>query len=410
MKRARRAPSHGNAEAPRAGDSRYSDATKAAVQTTTARVREMHRAIAGKTFDALAQIPFIAGPAALVRMAHDTIAGGVYNAIHHGAEGALGAAALIERQLPPADDNSAPGRLVTGMRSALNAAFGDHLANAGNALAIPMGLYADGRRIALDSAALDAAYPAGNGRLALFIHGLAFDEHCWQATSAGEIDFGQRLQRDFGHTPLYLRYNTGLPITDNGAHLAALLDTLIAAWPEPVTSLLLVGHSMGGLVARNACEQAANEARYWPQVTTMLICLGSPHLGSPVERLGQAVTAALQMNEITAPLGTIAEARSQGIKDLRFGPEAAPLTPHDIALRFIGSSLSRDTEHPLAEWFGDGLVTLGSATGHPLTGNVRSTRLGGIAHMGLLTAPRVYRQIRRWIKELDNEHKSEPVS
>lgn len=404
MKRARRNSPHAAAADATTtdGGSPYSDATKAAVQTTTARIHEMHQAIAGKTFTALAQIPFVAGPAAFVRMAHDAIAGGIYAAIHHGAEGTLNAAAAIERQLPTADDDAPPGRIASGMRSVLNAAFGDHLADSGNALAIPMGIHVDGRRIALDSAALDAAFPGGGGKLALFIHGLAFDEHCWQASNEGEVDFGKRLQAQFGYTPLHLRYNTGLPIAENGARLAELLETLLAAWPEQVSSLLLIGHSMGGLVARNACEQAAAADLYWPQATNMLICLGSPHLGSPVERLGQATTRALQVSDVTAPLGTIAAARSQGIKDLRFGPGASPLTPHDIALRFIGSSLTRDTEHPLAEWFGDGLVTLGSATEHPLTGNVRSTRLGGIAHMGLLTAPRVYGQIRRWLREIED--------
>lgn len=377
----------------------YSDAAKVAVQETNARVREMHRAIAAQSFDILTRIPLVAGPAAVVQKAHDAIAGGVYAAIHHGTGGVLGAAASVERNLPDSAGEQPPGRLASGVRSALNAAFGDHLEQAGNVLAIAMGIYRNGVMLALDRPALAAAFPAPGKRLCVFIHGLAFDEHCWQPAGADEVDFARALQADFGFTPLTLRYNTGLPIADNGARLAGLLEDLLAAWPEPVDDLLLIGHSMGGLIARAACETGAASDLHWPQVTSMLVCLGSPHLGSPVERLGQAVTVALDKHAITAPLGRIAAARSQGVKDLRHGPGANAATPHAIALRFLGSTLTDDVDHPLAEWFGDGLVTMGSATRHPVTGDVQSARLGGIAHMALTTEPRVYAQIKAWLAE-----------
>lgn len=387
-------------------NSGYSDAARHAIKETASRVEEMHRAIAGKSFDTLAQVPLVAGPAAVVRQLHDAIAGGVYAAIRHGTDGVLGAAAMIERQLPEGvDDGNPPSRMASTVKSALNAAFGDHFADTGNVMAIAMGVFVGGHAVPIDTVALDAAFPAGNGRLCLFIHGLAFDEHCWEindgtaASDDGKQDFGQALHTDFGLTPLYLRYNTGLPIADNGARLATLLEALLAAWPEPVEELLLIGHSMGGLIARNACEQAAAAQLFWPQVTRMLICLGSPHLGSPVERLGHAVNTALNSNRITAPLGKIAEARSQGVKDLRHGPGADPTAAHGIAFRFLGSTLTDDIDHPLADWLGDGLVTLGSATEHPIVGDVQSVRLGGIAHMALTTEARVYAQIKAWLTE-----------
>ena len=376
-----------------------SDAAKTAVQETSARVREMHQAIADQSFDVLARIPLVAGPAALVRTAHDAIAGGVYAAIHHGSAGLLGAAAMVERNRPESAGEQPPGQLVRSLRSALNAAFGDHLAQTGNVLAIAMGIYHHGMPLASERDAIAAAFPAAGRRLCLLIHGLAFDEHCWQPAEAHEVEFAGALETEFGYTPLYLRYNTGLPIADNGARLAALLEELIAAWPEPVDDLLLIGHSMGGLVAREACEVAADSDLRWPQVTSMLICLGSPHLGSPVERLGHAVNIALEQHAITAPLGKIAARRSQGVKDLRHGPGASAVTPHAIALRFLGGTLTDDVDHPLAGWFGDGLVTMGSATDHPVTGDVKSARIGGIAHMALTTEPRVLAQIRSWLTE-----------
>ena len=401
MKRSREKPHPPVTQpAPAAATSGYSDAARLAVQETSARVQEMHRAIAGKSFDVLTGIPLIAGPAAFAKVMHDAISGGIYAAIHHGATGVFGATAAIERQLPEAEGS--PSRAVSSLRSALNAAFGDHLAGIGNILAIDMGLHVDSRPVPLTTEALDLAFPAAGKRLCLFIHGLAFDEHCWESTNDGEVDFGARLQHELGYTPLYLRYNTGLSIADNGTRLAALLEALLAAWPEEVAELLLIGLSMGGLIARNACEQAAAADLYWPQTCSMLICLGSPHLGSPLERLGHTVNSALHMSDITAPLGKIAAARSQGVKDLRHGPGANPATPHDIALRFLGSTLTDDVDHPLADWFGDGLVTLGSATEHPITGDVKSIRLGGIAHMALLNEARVYAQIRSWLAEIDH--------
>ncbi|NJD24363.1 MAG: hypothetical protein FIB06_03050 [Betaproteobacteria bacterium] len=378
----------------------YSDAAKIAVQETTARAREMHEAIAATSFELLSRIPFVAGPAALVQKAHDAIAGGVYDAVHHGAGGLLGAAALVEHNLPENPDEQPQGLLAGGVRSALNAAFGDHLAATGNVLAIDMAIHADDRPVALEPAALAAAFPGRGRRLCVFIHGLAFDERSWRTEKPDEIDFGPALQADFGYRPLYLRYNTGLAIADNGERLATLLECLLAAWPEPVDDLLLVGHSMGGLIARNACEIAAGKDFRWPQVTRMAVCLGSPHLGSPLERLGHGLNNALDAHAITAPLGKAGAARSRGVKDLRHGPGADPATPHDIALRFLGSTLTEDVDHPLAEWFGDGLVTLGSATDHPVTGDVKSARLGGIAHMALTTSPRVYRQIAAWLAEV----------
>lgn len=282
----------------------YSDAAKTAVQETTLRVKEMHGAIADKSFDILQKIPLVSGPASFVQSAHDTIAAGVYAAIHHGTGGLLGAAALLEKHSTGYTRGEPPGRLASGLRSALNGAFGDHLAASNNLLAISMAIHVDGAPVSLDAASLHAAFPNAGKRLCVFIHGLSCDEHCWEADKTAtkpEVNFGRQLHSEFGYTPLYLRYNTGLPIADNGAQLAVLLDELLDAWPQPDSELLIIGHSMGGLIALGACEQSANEGMAWPQAMRMLICLGSPHLGSPVERLGHLATSMLHLSKTTAP-------------------------------------------------------------------------------------------------------------
>jgi pimeloyl-ACP methyl ester carboxylesterase len=387
----------------------YSHLARTAVQQTARRVKEMHSVIAGTSFGILRRVPLLSGPAGLVETVHDAIAAGVYAAIHHGSGGVLTATAVIEQRHSLPD--KPPGRLASGVRGALNGVFGDHLADSKNPLATRMAIHIDGASLALDAESLRRAFPAPGKRICLFIHGLACDEFCWQpgrkaSDSAGS--FGDQLHAEFACTPLYLRYNSGLAISENGALLAALLEELLSAWPQADGELVIVGHSMGGLVALEACEQATAGARQWPRSTRMLICLGSPHLGSPLERLGQLANSALNASAITRPLGKIADARSQGIKDLREGPgrQRNSVASLAIAFRFLGASLSADAAHPLGRFIGDGLVPLSSALAHPIDGDVQTATLGQLGHMKLVSDPRVYRQIREWVADAYRESRS----
>jgi triacylglycerol esterase/lipase EstA (alpha/beta hydrolase family) len=389
----------------------YCSALKTGFQETTRRVQEMHRAIADLSFQASRWIPGMAGPVRLAQSAHDAIADGIYAAIRQSGGGLLAAAALLEQHAAaraPAEA-APPSRLATGLRSALNAAVGDHLASNANPLAITMGFYAAGHRIPLTADGLRAQFPDPGDRLGVFIHGLGCDEHSWQPSAEIAEDpsshpYGARLQADLGYTPLYLRYNTGLPIADNGRQLERLLSDLLAVWPRPVRELVLIGHSMGGLVARGACDEAAAENLPWLKPTRMVICLGSPHRGSPLAKLGHLTTAALHLSKVTAPLGKIAAARSAGVRDLRHGLRAqeertqAAAVASGVAYRFISANLTEDPDHPLGHILGDGLVTLHSATVPELSDDVDSVRLGGLGHMALLNEPRVYERIRQWLE------------
>ncbi len=390
----------------------YYSALKTGFQETTRRVQEMHRAIADLSFQASRWMPpGLAGPARLVKNAHDTITDGVYAAIRQSGGGLLAAAALLEQRAAanaPAP-TAPPSRLAIGLRSALNAAVGDHLASSANPLAITMGFYAAGYHpIPLTAAGLRACVPDPGDHLCIFIHGLGCDEQSWQpvAKTAGNAPsppYGERLQADLGYTPLYLRYNTGLPIADNSHQLARLLCDLLTAWPRPLRELVLIGHSMGGLVARGACDEAAAENLPWLKPTRMVICLGSPHRGAPLAKLGHLATAALHLSKVTAPLAKIAAARSAGVKDLRHGLRAqeertqAAAVASSVAYRFISANLTQDPDHPLGHILGDGLVTLGSATPPKLADDVDSVRLGGLGHMALLNEPRAYEWIRQWL-------------
>ncbi len=377
----------------------YSSTAKVALQQSTARVQEMHDAIAATSFGVFHKFPGLGDSTQLVQQTHNAIADGLYAAFHQASDGLLEVAGNMEKHSHAIDPaQPLPDRLTSDLRSAINSAFGEHLADTHNALAIQMGIYQDDRLMPLTRQALSAAWPENTNRLSIFIHGLACNEHCWEA-AANAVDMPRRLEAEAGYTALTLRYNTGLPIVENGARLASWLDELLSAWPCPVQELIIIGHSMGGLLARSAFEQSQWAEFNWPALTRMIICLGSPNLsGSPVEQLSQLTSTARRLAGMSESRGHMTTPRHHDIQDRHDGAEEqAPSLPN-IAWRFIGGSLTEDPDNPLGELVGDGLISLNSATLHELAGDVLSVRLGAVNHMGLLSDPRVYAQIVAWLK------------
>ena len=145
-----------------------------------------------------------------------------------------------------------------------------------------MAVRVDGLPIAPERAALAEAFPAATPRLVVFLHGLMESERGWHL--GGREDYGTRLAGDLGLTPVYVRYNSGRHISENGRSLADLLEQLVAAWPVPVEEVALVGHSMGGLVSRSAAHIAKLDGLAWVEHVRKVISLGSPHMGAPLEQ------------------------------------------------------------------------------------------------------------------------------
>lgn len=375
----------------------YGLALQAAFRETSVQVQDMHRAIASSTFSVLTRIPLLATPAKLIQRLHDKVVDGSYAAVRQTGQVVLTAATALERR-------AGPTQRFGALESALNGVFGDFLLTSNNPLAARMGFYANDQPLAMTAEAIHAACGDVTGKVVIFIHGLCLDEHCWAVAKPDptQCDFGLCLRDEAGFTPFYLRYNTGLGLDVNGAEFATQLDALVGAYPVPIESLVLIGHSMGGLVARTACDVAANQRLAWLDLAQMVICLGSPNAGSNLEKLGQLTTAGLHRFAITRPLGKLAEGRSTGIKHLRHGLHAAETrqtaAPH-LAYRFVGAGLTKRLDHPLSRLVGDGLVTFDSATAPNLHGNVKATRLGGLSHIGLLTSQVVYQQISDWLAE-----------
>ncbi len=396
--------------------------------TTT--VEEFHAAIARRPFEALELDPVTRVPAAAVRMLHDAIAGGVYWGLRSLMELAGDAAdwALIPlEQTPPAEEQPLPASLDLAL-SALNGFVGDHLERSGNALRTRMEFRHEGRTVALDAETLRRTYPGAGRKLAVFVHGLSCNEQSWRLYAEEtygdrETTYGSLLEQALGYTPLYLRYNSGLHVSENGALLAETMEELVNAWPVAVDEIVLVGHSMGGLVARSACHQGKQRRNGWIGPVRHIFCLGTPHLGAPLEKLGNVMGWALNVSDLTRPIANIVNGRSDGIKDLRFGylveedwrgRDANALLEdnrHDIpfldsaAHYFVAATVTQSPSDPLGFILGDMLVRFPSAVGrgvqparHVSFRAVNKSHLGMTTHLRLLNHPAVYDQIRFWLE------------
>jgi pimeloyl-ACP methyl ester carboxylesterase len=293
------------------------------------------------------------------------------------AAGACSPPRRWSRSGTPAFPSKPPGRLASGLRSALNGAFGDHLAASNNVLAIDMAIHVDGACLPLMPIRCAGPFPAPGKRLCLFIHGLACDEFCWQPGRRGQR-FGKLISAP---AACRIRLHAALPALQLGPGdqpktarcWRLLLEELLSAWPQADSELVIVGHSMGGLVALGACEQAMAAAMAMAAVNPDADLSRLAHLGSPLERLGQLANSALNASAITRPLGRIAERAARGSRTCEKAP-AGSSSPAAARHRFpFPRRQSERRRRPSARQFiGDGLVPLSSALAHPIEGDVQT--------------------------------------
>ncbi|MBZ0282859.1 MAG: GPI inositol-deacylase [Anaerolineae bacterium] len=345
----------------------------------------------------------------------------VYRIIREGYRlSSAGAEAVFTRLIPMVD--TPPSTLQReAMLAILNGIWGDHLLESNNPLAITMSLRNEGQPLPLEKAVLQNALSQASGKVLILVHGLCMTDLQW---TRGNHNHGAVLARDLGYTPIYLHYNSGLHISTNGRQFAALLDKLIREWPQPIEEITIIGHSMGGLVARSACYYALAAGHTWPEHLQKLIFLGTPHHGAPLERTGNWAETILNSTPYTAPFRRIGAKRSAGITDLRYGSlvdedwegrdrfaleptdnrRIVPLPP-DVTCYAIAATLGAQTDDLKNQMLGDGLVPLESALGihndparcldipesHQWIGYE-------MQHLDLLNQPDGYQRIKDWLQ------------
>ena len=337
----------------------------------------------------------------------------------------------------------------------LNGALGDQLAARHDARTIQLSF----RRGGHDVAVADLDLSELRQKTVVFVHGLMGDELIWQTGAqeapGGPLRYGPRLATEASVRVLYVRYNTGLHISENGRALSHLLTELLATYPEAVGELVLVGHSMGGLVVRSAgyygneqltmsngqtlkslnkhrqktlliahCPLPIEKAPWLAHLSAVFL-LGVPNDGSYLEQNGQLVERLLRRINLF-PTRFVSEAiarRSNGIKDLGQAllvdedwqqpddpalPRPRTVVPLLPGVRYhvlVGAWLRGTLPQAVRDYFGDGLVGAASGQGQlfsdettlPPGTSVRTARFGAQHHSGLLRHPEVYHYLRQWV-------------
>lgn len=351
------------------------------------------------------------------------LTGQIYRAVR-GVTGFVGwgTDAALAGLLPLLDDPAAHPE-ASPQREAVLAAFngvlGDRLQAMGNPLALTMTLRSGGVTLNPAPDVLKTQLPQATPHLLLLIHGLCMHDGQWLRNGH---DHGAFLAPTLGATPVYLRYNSGLHTSVNGRELALWLERLVAAWPVPLERITVIGHSMGGLVARSAYDIAQKTGQRWPALLRELVFLGTPQHGAPLERAGHGADWLLASNPFTAPFARLGKIRSAGITDLRHGhvqdadwqgrdrfasgaDHRLPLPlPDGVRCFAVAATLAGQRSRLAERLTGDGLVPLDSALGRhddpafrlevPREHQRIVYRTG---HLDLLSSPAVAEQLKTWL-------------
>ncbi len=292
--------------------------------------------------------------------------------------------------------------------AAMNGVLGDHFEKGDNPLAISMNFRINGQT--LDKNHLLELFNNRTNKLTILIHGLCMNDLQWTRDAHNH---GELLAEELDHTIIYLHYNTGLHVSENGRQLSQLLNEI-----EPVDglSINILAHSMGGLVARSACYYATEENHKWLSQLDKMIFLGTPHHGAVMAKGGHWAEILLQISPYSAPFAKITKVRSSGLTDLRYGyiidedwhneevRKIIPL-PKNIQCYAIATTKSVKESSKIAnDVVGDGLVTIHSALGKHKDKNLTldfaedHQWIGrNISHMQLLSDRGVYKVIKSWM-------------
>lgn len=278
----------------------------------------------------------------------------------------------------------------------LNGLVGDKLALKKNSWSIEMSFRVGGK----DTPIQDLNRKLRGKRVIVFVHGLMADERIWK-------EMASHIKRDF--QCLFVRYNTGLHISSNGRKLSELLEELHRMYSPK--EIALAGHSMGGLVIRSACYYADKDMKTWHRTVKKIFLLAVPNDGAALEKLSHATSFVLRKiaSFQLGLIGNVLEQRSDGIKDLRHGAmleedwnssKRTPVPPlARVTYHILVGSLFKDDQSFMAKYFGDGLVTHGSAISQTLMHAAEVKIFGGTGHNSLLRTKAVCQHVTESLRK-----------
>ena len=294
-------------------------------------------------------------------------------------------APLLEASAAPDAGRASEHPQAVAWLAALGGAFGDRLVDDHRvrALTVPMSLRDPGALVEIDPGQVgDDASGERSATVVVFVHGLGSHEAMWGQSYLDVV-------RAHGASPLTVRYTTGQAIADSGAELADLLDRLVAAWPVAITRIVLVGHSMGGLVIREGLASGG----HWRGLVSDVITLGTPHSGAPLERAAARGLALASSLPVAAPIAALGDERSIGIKDLGIADVAPPTAGPDWHLvaatlrRGVPVGIVGQARSGLLGPLGDGLVRVDSAFAVEEHLTTRRLVIDDASHLALLDHP-----------------------
>ena len=275
---------------------------------------------------------------------------------------------------------SAPGPEREAVLAALNGVLGDYLSETENPLAIEMGLRHAGVGLELERDG-DPSSAARADRSSSWCSCTA--RACTPASGSGVgTTTASRSPRASARPACTCNYNSGLHISTNGRAFSEAARAGRRRMADTVRELTLIGHSMGGLVARAACHVAESSGHRWRTQLGAMVCLGTPHHGAPLERGGNWIDVLLGATPYSAPLARLGKIRSAGVTDLRHGnvsdehwqgrdrfamhgdPRARVQLPAGVRCYAIAGTT---TKAPAETLLGDGLVPVDSALGRHAT-------------------------------------------
>ncbi len=350
---------------------------------------------------------------------------GVTGLIGRGIDSALKRLEPVLQSLEGQTDESPERAAVV---AALNGVMGDRLQASANPLALPMTLrYQEHSSQVKQGPEVIFSYscqpPQTSPKLLLVIHGLCMNDLQWTAQHNGQrVNHAATLAQALGYTPIYLRYNSGLHVSQNGHALATQLEDLLRHWPQPLAELSVLVHSMGGLVIRSALHYATQAGLTWPKYLKNIVFLGTPHHGAPLERAGNWIDVVLGSTPYSRPFAALGQLRSAGVTDLRYGhvldldwqghdrfhrkPDSRqPLAlPEGVACFAVAATTAAKRSRLADRLVGDGLVPLHSALGmhddparQLLFAPENQCIVYRTNHMQLLSHPLVTQQLLAWL-------------